>query len=209
MLAPFDCTRLGLRRHRSHGTITLMPTSRADAAYLADIARTFRNYAALGEAAIAQVPNTADLHALLDPISNSIAIIVKHVAGNLRSRFRDFLTTDGEKPDRNRDDEFEMQTVLSRDDILELWRTGWATAITSIEALTADDLQRTVQIRGESFLVIEALNRSIAHVAYHVGQIVFLTRHFAGPQWTSLTIPKGKSAEHTKGEFKTKGVVRS
>lgn len=175
---------------------------------LADILRAFRNYEALGRAALAQVPNDADLHVLLDPGSNSIAVIVKHIAGNLRSRFRNFLTTDGEKPDRNRDDEFEMPTAIPREELLDLWKTGWSTAIDSIEALTPDDLGRTVQIRGEAFLVIEALTRSVTHVSYHVGQIVFLARHFAGPRWTSLSIPKGHSADHVAGDYKAKGLVR-
>ena len=123
---------------------------------------------------------------------------MKHVSGNLRSRFRDFLTTDGEKPDRNRDGEFEMPDRVARAEILRWWRDGFAAALGAIEALAPDDLARTVQIRGEAFLVVEALNRSITHTAYHVGQIVYLARHFAGPSWTSLTIPKGRSASGIK-----------
>src|SRR5436190_9260640 len=111
-------------------------------AYLRDIARTYRNYKALGERAMAQVSD-ADLHTLVDPDANSIAIIVKHLAGNLRSRFRDFLTTDGEKPDRDRDAEFEMPAQASREELLASWNTGWTTALATIEALTPDDLDRT------------------------------------------------------------------
>jgi len=159
------------------------------AAYLKDVARSFRNYRALGERAIAQAPD-GDLHTELDRSSNSIAVVVKHVSGNLRSRFRDFLTTDGEKPDRDRDGEFEITDRVTRAEILRWWSEGFAAALGAIEALTPDDLGRTVHIRGEAFLVVEALNRSITHASYHVGQIVYLARHFAGPAWTSLTIPK-------------------
>jgi uncharacterized protein DUF1572 len=172
-----------------------------------DFVRTFRNYKKLAEAAIAQVSD-ADLHALIDPDGNSIAIIVQHVAGNLRSRFRDFLTSDGEKPDRNRDGEFEMPARASRDEILQRWDSGWSVALASIEALGPEDLDRIVRIRGEQFLVIEALNRSAAHTAYHAGQIVLLAKHFAGPNWKSLSIPKGQSAKAAKGDFKTRGLAR-
>jgi hypothetical protein len=178
-----------------------------DAAYLRDVLRSFRNYKALGDAAIAQIPADADLHKLIDPDSNSIAIIVKHLSGNLRSRFQDFLTTDGEKPGRNRDGEFEMSAPVSRAEILRGWNDGWGVALASIEALTPADLGKTVTIRGEPFLVVEALNRLVTHAAYHVGQIVFLARHLAWPNWKSLSIPRGKSAE-IGGDFKTRGIAR-
>jgi hypothetical protein len=173
-------------------------------AYLRDVVRTFRNYKALAERAMAQVPSDTDLHRQLDANSNSIAVIVKHVAGNLRSRFRDFLTTDGEKPDRDRDDEFEMAEHASREEILRWWAEGWAITLASIEALTPEDLDRTIYIRGEAFLVPEALNRSSTHTAYHVGQIVYVARHLASANWTTLTIPKGASKLHTRGDFKTR-----
>jgi hypothetical protein len=176
-------------------------------AYLNDVIRTYRNYQSLGEKAIAQVRDDAALHAAIDPLSNSIAIIVKHVAGNLRSRFTDFLTTDGEKPDRDRDTEFEMPVQESRDQILRRWSDGFAVALSSIEALTPEDLERTVYVRGEAFLVIEALNRSMTHTAYHAGQIVYVARHLAAPNWKSLSIPKGQSkAAH--GDYKTRGIAR-
>src|SRR5688572_29239455 len=143
--------------------------------YLVDVLRTYRNYKTLGERAIAQVTD-ADLHTLVDPDANSIAVIVKHLAGNLRSRFSDFLTTDGEKPDRDRDAEFEMTARPSRDDIVGSWEAAWAIALASLESLTPDDLERTVTIRGEPFLVLEALNRLAGHTAYHVGQIVLLAK---------------------------------
>jgi hypothetical protein len=177
------------------------------AAHLKDIRRTFRNYKSLGDKAIAQAPD-AHLKTELDPNSNSIAIIVKHVAGNLRSRFTDFLTSDGEKPDRRRDTEFEPGDLASREDIVTLWNEGWAVALGAVEALMPEDLDRTVHIRGEAFLVSEALNRSATHTAYHVGQIVYLARHFAGDAWTSLSIPKGESAKYSVGSFKTTGATR-
>jgi hypothetical protein len=172
------------------------------AAYLTDILRTYRYYKTVGERAMAQIAD-ADLHTALDPESNSVAIIVKHLAGNLRSRFSDFLTTDGEKPDRNRDGEFEMPDRASREEILRWWESSWAIALTSIGALTPADLDRTVTIRSESFLVVEQLDRLAAHAAYHVGQVVFLAKHFAGPNWTSLTIPKGRSDQVGIGTYKT------
>ena len=177
-------------------------------AYLRDVVRTFRNYQALGAKAIAQVPADHDLHQQIDPDSNSLAVIVKHVAGNLRSRFTDFLTADGEKPDRNRDGEFEMPERLSRDEVLASWNEGFGIALASIEALTPEDLDRTVFVRGEAFLVPEALSRSATHTAYHVGQIVYVARHLASPNWKSLSIPKGKSADAAKGDFKTRGIAR-
>ena len=176
--------------------------------YLKDIIRTYRNYQALGEKAIAQVADDAALHAQIDPDSNSIAVIVKHVYGNLRSRFTDFLTTDGEKPDRDRDDEFEMPARVSRDQILAWWRDGFAVVIRALEAMTPDDLAKTVYIRKEGFLALEAINRSVAHTAYHAGQIVYVARHLASGRWKSLSIPKGKSKEAMVGDFKTKGIAR-
>ena len=161
--------------------------------YLKNLVGTYRLYRSLGDRAIAQVRVDADLHRRIDPDSNSIAIIVKHVAGNLRSRFRDFLTSDGEKPDRNREGEFDVPDLVARDEILKWWDEGWTIAMASIEALTPEDLDRTIHIRGEASLVVEALNRSVTHTAYHVGQIVYLARHLAWPDWKSLSIPKEKS----------------
>lgn len=169
--------------------------------YLADIVRRFRDYKALGEGAMSQVTD-ADLHRRLDADANSIALIVKHLSGNLRSRLSDFLTTDGEKSDRNRDGEFETADAVPRDEVLAWWQRGWDVAMTALDALTPADLERTVTIRGEPFLVVEALNRIVAHMAYHVGQIVLLAKHFVGTGWTSLSIPKGQSREHAVGTFK-------
>lgn len=170
------------------------------AAYLKDVVRQYKLYKGYVDKALPRVPD-ANLHTELDANSNSIAIIIKHIAGNLRSRFRDFLIADGEKPDRHRDTEFEMPDRATRDEILKWWEEAWAILFGSIETLTPDDLGRHITIRGEQYLVVEALNRSIAHTASHVGQIVYLARHFAGDNWTSLTIAKGKSAE-IKGQFK-------
>jgi uncharacterized protein DUF1572 len=175
-------------------------------ACLNDIRRLFRMYRALGDRALAQTPD-AQLNTSLDPGSNSIAVIVKHVGGNLRSRFRDFLTSDGEKPDRNRDSEFAQPAPATRDDVMRWWSEGWAMLDSALDALGPADLDRTVYIRSEPFLVIEALNRSVTHTAYHVGQVVYLARHFAGPAWQSLSIPKGDSAKLSdKGRFKSGSV---
>ena len=164
-------------------------------AYLQHLRHTYRMYKELGERAIAQVESDRDLHRQLDPDSNSIAIIVKHIAGNLRSRFRDFLTTDGEKPDRNRDSEFAEEGIASRTEILRWWDEGWKVLLGAIESLTPEDLERTVHIRDEKLLVVEALNRSVTHTAYHVGQIVYVARHLASGHWTSLSIPKTRPTE--------------
>ena len=172
--------------------------------YLRDIRRTFGNYRALAEAAVAQIADD-QLFTTIDPDANSIAIVMQHVAGNLRSRFQDFLTADGEKPDRDRDAEFEPQE-LTRDELLRTWAAGWDVALQSIGALTAADLDRTITIRGEPFAIVEALSRSATHTAYHVGQMVLLAKHFAGPAWRSLSIPKGQSKGHTQGQFKA-GII--
>jgi uncharacterized protein DUF1572 len=157
--------------------------------YLTNIGKTFRSYKSLGERSLAQVPD-AHLNTQLDSIDNSIAVIVKHVAGNLRSRYADFLTSDGEKPDRHRDAEFDAADALSRQQIMTWWNGGWTIALAAIDALAPEDLERTIYIRGEAMTVVEALNRSVTHTAYHVGQLAYLARHFAGASWQSLTIPK-------------------
>src|SRR6185295_1055718 len=157
-------------------------------------------YKRLGDGALAQVADE-NLHTLVDPGANSIAIVMKHVAGNLRSRFTDFLTSDGETTGRNRDGEFEVPASTSRDELLASWNEGFAIALATIEALQPEDLDRTVYVRREAFLVVEALNRSVAHTAYHVGQIVYLAKHFAGPGFASLTVPKKKNAD-AKGGYK-------
>jgi hypothetical protein len=181
--------------------------SKADgnSAFLQDILRTYRNYEALGEGAMAQVSD-ADLFRAIDADANSIAILVKHVGGNLKSRFTDFLTTDGEKPDRDRDAEFDGDGDGTRAQVNRWWDAGWNVVNATLNALTPEDLSRTVRIRGEEFLVVEALNRSANHTAYHVGQMVLLAKHFAGPNWKSLSIPKGQSKNFGKGQFKS-GII--
>lgn len=161
--------------------------------YLKDSISLFRYYKQLGENAIAQCPD-AGLFVMLDEENNSIAIVVKHMTGNMRSRWTDFLTTDGEKADRNRDGEFEA-APKTRAEILDLWDAGWKILFTALEPLTDASMTKTVTIRGEEHSVMQAINRQIAHYAYHVGQIVLLAKHSAGENWKALTIPKKKSAE--------------
>ena len=162
--------------------------------YLRDIDFTFRYHKSVADRAVAQIGDE-HLHTLVDGDANSIAIIMKHVAGNLRSRYTDFLTSDGEKPDRNRDGEFEMPERASRTELLAAWDRAFGLVLDTIAALQPDDLARTVQVRKEPFTVVEALNRSVTHTAYHAGQIVLLAKHFAASNWKTLTIAKGKSAE--------------
>ena len=153
----------------------------------------FRRYKRLGEKAIAQVRTDADLHWSPDPESNSIAIIVKHLAGNMISRWTDFLTTDGEKPTRNRDGEF-VDDIPSREQILEAWERGWKCLFDAVAALRDEDLPRIVHIRGEACTVLQAVNRQLGHYAYHVGQIVWIARHRAHEDWQSLSIPRKMKA---------------
>ncbi len=162
--------------------------------FLADAIRQFRKLKDLTERAIAQVTGQ-DLFARLDEESNSIAIIMKHMAGNMRSRWTDFLTSDGEKPDRNREREFVIETGDTRDRILERWNGGWHCLFEALAPLTGADLGRTVLIRGEPHAVMEAVNRQLIHYAYHVGQIVLLAKHHASDHWQSLSIPREKSEE--------------
>lgn len=169
--------------------------------YLAEIVRSYRNYRQLAETALVQVNDDA-LTASLGNDDNSLAVIMQHVAGNLRSRFTDFLTADGEKPNRQRDAEFEARPDSTRESLMAEWNAAWDMLQQTLAALTPADLDRTVYIRQEPFTVIEALGRSITHTAYHVGQIVFLAKHLAGGNWTSLSIPKGRSADIGVGTFK-------
>lgn len=162
--------------------------------YLDEARRQFRGYKRLGEGAIAQLEDE-ELFVALDPESNSVAILIKHIAGNARSRFTDFLTTDGEKPDRHRDQEFELTSGTTRAEIMRRWEEGWACVLSAVEALKPEDVTCTVTIRGEAHTVMQALNRQIAHYASHIGQIVFLAKHFRSAEWKSLSIPRGKSEE--------------
>lgn len=163
-------------------------------AYLEDCLLQMRKLKTKAEKAAAQV-NDEQFFAVLDPESNSIAIIMKHLAGNMRSRWTDFLTSDGEKPGRDRDREFESGTTDTRESILAAWEDGWNRLFTAISPLKPKDLVRTVTIRGEPHSVIQAINRQMTHYAAHVGQIIFLAKHYAGPNWKTLSIPRGKSKE--------------
>lgn len=164
--------------------------------YLQDSISLFRYYKKLGERAIEQCPDEG-LFATLDPESNSIAIIVKHMVGNMRSRWRNFLTTDGEKPDRNRDTEFE-DPPKSRDELMAMWGAGWKYLFDALEPLTDADMERAVAIRTEPHSVMQAINRQLAHYPHHIGQILFAAKHFATAKtgnWDSLSIPRGHSAQ--------------
>jgi uncharacterized damage-inducible protein DinB len=146
----------------------------------------------MAENAIAQVSDE-ELFRAIDSEANSIAVVMKHIAGNLRSRFRDFLTSDGEKPDRNREQEFVVEGQVIRGDLLRDWEESWNVLFHELSSLTTADLERTVTIRAQPHTVLQALNRALAHIAYHIGQIVFLAKHFRGAEWKSLSIPKGQS----------------
>lgn len=161
--------------------------------YLPDALESFRNYKKMAEKAMAQV-NDDEFFRPIDVEANSIAVIVKHIAGNLRSRWTHFLTTDGEKPDRNRDAEFEL-TAETRDEMMRFWENGWHILFDSLESLQAEDLEKIVQIRGEDFTVAKAVSRSLTHAAYHIGQITLLAKHYRSSDWQTLSIPKNKSAE--------------
>jgi len=161
---------------------------------LEDTFHQFRKLKELAEKALAQVADEYFFFAL-DDESNSVATIMKHIAGNLRSRWTDFLTSDGEKPDRHRDSEFVIEIGDTRSGLMQRWEAGLRCLFEALEPLKAADLSRTVLIRSEPHSVIQAINRQLTHYAYHVGQIVFLGKHFAGSGWKSLSIPKGKSEE--------------
>jgi len=162
--------------------------------YLDEIRRQMRGHKRMAEAAMAQLEDR-DFFATIDPESNSIAVLVKHIAGNARSRFTDFLTTDGEKPDRFRDREFELTGATTRADVMKWWEEGWACVFGAIDPLKPEDVMRTVPIRGEPHTVLQAINRQIAHYAQHLGQIVFLAKHLRSSEWKTLSIPRGKSEE--------------
>jgi len=162
--------------------------------YLDDALVQLRKLKTMADKALAQVTE-AQLFATLDPESNSLALIMKHVAGNMRSRWTDFLTTDGEKPSRRRDSEFIIEDVDTAAHVFALWEAGWTLVLDAVGALAPSDLQKTVRVRGESHTVLEAINRQLSHYAQHVGQIVLLAKHLAGPNWKTLSIPRGQSTQ--------------
>ena len=162
--------------------------------YLEDSIASLRAYKKLADKALDQL-NEDEFFITLDEEGNSIAIIMKHMAGNMFSRWTNFLTTDGEKPDRNRDMEFVIEPKTSRDDVLAYWEKGWQRVFEALEPLSAEDLGKKVLIRGEEHTVIQAINRQLMHYANHIGQIVFLAKHFRSAEWKSLSIPRNRSAE--------------
>lgn len=164
--------------------------------YIEDSLSLFRFYKKLAEGAIEQVTDD-QLFVRLDEEMNSIALIMKHMGGNMRSRWTDFLTSDGEKPDRNRDSEF-VEPPRSRADLMRLWNEGWQRVFDALEPLSDSDLERKITIRGEPHSVTQAVNRQIAHYAYHCGQIVFLAKHFRASEWRSLSVPRNKSGDFNR-----------
>jgi len=164
--------------------------------YMQDSLAVFRQYKKMADAAIAQVTDE-QLYAVLDPEMNSLAIIMKHMAGNMRSRWTDFLTTDGEKPDRNRDSEFEQPPDI-RTGLMAMWEEGWQRLFGALEPLSDEDLTRTITIRGEAHSVMQAINRQVAHYSYHCGQIVFLAKHLQSANWKCLSVPRSKSQEFNR-----------
>ncbi len=160
--------------------------------YLSDSIASFRSYKKMADRAIAQA-NDDELFVTIDEEANSIAIVMKHMAGNMLSRWTDFLTTDGEKPTRNRDMEFVVESK-NKGELIDYWECGWNALFTAIEPLQLQDFEKTVTIRGEDHTIVKAINRQLTHYAYHIGQIVFLAKHFRSSEWKSLSIPKNKSA---------------
>jgi len=163
--------------------------------YLDEARRQMRGNKRLADAAIAQLKDE-DLFVTIDAEANSVAILVKHLAGNMRSRFTDFLTSDGEKPNRFRNQEFELNAATTRADVMRWWEEGWAQVFATLDALKPEDVMRTVSIRGEPHTVLQAINRQIAHYASHTGQIIFLSKHLRSNDWKTLSIPRGKSEEY-------------
>jgi Protein of unknown function (DUF1572) len=176
--------------------------------YLADMRTQVAKLRSTAERAMAQVGDE-DFARMLDVENNSIAIVVKHIGGNLRSRCTDFLTSDGEKPDRDRDGEFVLHPHDTRKHLLNEWAAAWELLAATVEELTPDDLQRTIYIRGEPHTVGQALNRHLAHLAYHVGQIVILAKHWVGSNWRTLTIPRGQSKAFTQAKHEQQSVRRA
>lgn len=174
------------------------------AAYLDEARRALRGHKRLAEGAISQLSDS-ELFLQLDPESNSVAVIMKHIAGNMRSRLSDFLTTDGEKPDRHRDLEFEISAATTRAQLMEMWEAGWQIAFNTFASLQPADLERRVTIRGEPYTALQALHRAVAHYAYHVGQIVFLAKHFRGAAWKTLSIARGESEQFNAAKLGGQG----
>ena len=162
--------------------------------YFEDALSSLRAYKKLADKAIAQLKDE-ELFVTLDEEANSVAVIMKHMAGNMFSRWTDFLTSDGEKPNRNRDMEFVIEPQTTKDAVIDYWERGWACVFNALEPLRPEDFEKTVKIRGEAHTIVQAINRQLAHYSYHVGQIVFLAKHFRSANWQSLSIPRNRSAD--------------
>lgn len=179
--------------------------------YLNTVLNNFRNIKSTSERAMEQL-SFEELHWMPNEESNSVAVIIKHMAGNMISRWTDFLTSDGEKPNRNRDGEFEGE-FSSRDELLQTWETGWTRLFETIESLTPADLLKTVYIRTEPHTVIQAIERQVYHLSYHAGQIVYLGKLIRNSEWETITIPRGESKkfleEMTERFEKSEGVIKS
>jgi len=173
--------------------------------YLSDSIASLRAYKKQADKALAQLKDE-EFFVTLDEEANSVAIIMKHMAGNMLSRWTDFLTTDGEKPNRNRDMEFVIKSNTTKAQVLEYWEKGWQCVFNALEPLKPGDLERKVMIRGEEHTVMQAINRQLMHYANHIGQIVFLAKHFRSSEWQSLSIPRNRSAAFTDS-LKAKGGV--
>jgi hypothetical protein len=162
--------------------------------YLNDALASFRDYKKLAEKAFGQLKDE-EFFVTLDEEGNSVGVIIKHMTGNMISRWTDFLNTDGEKPDRNRDMEFVLAPATTKKDLIEQWERGWAQVFQAIEPLEPADLARTIYIRGKAHTVVEAINRQLTHYAQHIGQIIFLSKHLRSTEWQTLSIPRNRSAE--------------
>ena len=165
--------------------------------YLKDVIASFRAYKKLAEKALDQITDE-EFFLTIDEEANSIAVIMKHMAGNMLSRWTNFLTTDGEKPDRNRDMEFVIEPQTAKEDVIAYWERGWSCLFAALEPLEPGDYSRKVLIRGEEHTIVQAINRQLTHYAYHIGQIVLLAKHFRSTDWKSLSIPKNRSADFNK-----------
>ena len=165
--------------------------------YLEDALSSFRAYKKLADKAVAQTQDD-ELFVTLDEESNSIAVVMKHIAGNMISRWTDFLTSDGEKADRNRDMEFVIESNTTRDDVLAYWERGWKCVFDAIKPLTPADFDKRVTIRSQEHTIVQAINRQLMHYSYHIGQIVFLAKHFRSSEWQSLSVPRNSSAAFNK-----------
>lgn len=179
--------------------------------YLEEARRQLRGHKRMGEGAMSQLRDE-DFFVTIDPEANSVAILVKHLAGNMRSRFSDFLISDGEKPDRFRDREFEIGPATTRSEVMTWWEEGWGCVFGALDPLKPEDVMRTVTIRGEPHTVLQAVNRQIAHYAQHIGQIILLAKHLRSSEWKTLSIPRGKSEEFNQrksvSEKFDRGVLR-